>query len=279
MNGRRSLLLRAGFATVAILAAFTGSAIADSPAVGRVIPRGGQRGTEVDVLLTGAQLKDAQEIFFYKPGIEVVKLEAVSDTTVKVRFKIAADAAPGEYSLRLRTATGVSELRTFNVGLFPCVDEKEPNNKFTDPQKIQLNTTVCGTITAEDVDYFVVDAKKGQRLTAEVEGIRLGTTLFDAYVAILDKKRFELDASDDTALLLQDPVASIVVPEDGQYIIQIRETSYGGNDQCHYRLHVGTFPRPMAVYPPGGRAGEELELTFLGDVKGKLTQKLKLPST
>jgi hypothetical protein len=279
MNGRSNIMLRAGLATFAILSAFSGAAFADSPAVGKVLPRGGQRGTEVDVTLTGAQLKDAQEIFFYKPGIEVVKLEAASDSSVKVRFKIAADAAPGEYPLRLRTATGISELRTFNVGLFPCVDEKEPNNKFTDPQKVELNTTVCGTITAEDVDYFVVEAKKGQRLTAEVEAIRLGLTLFDAYVAILDKKRFELDASDDTALLLQDPIASIVVPEDGQYIILVRETSYGGNDNCQYRLHVGTFPRPMAVYPPGGRVGEEVELTFTGDVKGKITQKLKLPST
>jgi hypothetical protein len=279
MNRRSRPLLRSGFAIAAILAAFSGAALADSPALGRVMPRGGQRGTEIDVTLTGGQLKDAKEIFFFKPGIEVIKFEAVSDSTVKVRFKIAADAALGEYSLRLRTATGISELRTFNVGPFPSVEEKEPNNKFTEPQKIELNTTVTGTVTAEDVDYFVVDAKKGQRLTAELEGIRLGVTLFDAYVAILDKKRFELDASDDTALLLQDPVASIVVPEDGQYVIQVRETSYGGNDQCLYRLHVGTFPRPMAVFPLGGRPGEEIDLTFLGDVKGKITQKVKLPAT
>ena len=51
----------------------------------------------------------------------------------------------------------------------------------------------------EDVDYYVVEAKKGERITAEVEGIRLGLTLFDPYVAILDAKRFELASSDDAA--------------------------------------------------------------------------------
>ena len=34
--------------------------------------------------------------------------------------------------------------------------------------------TVNGVADNEDVDYFVVEAKKGERITAEVEGIRLG---------------------------------------------------------------------------------------------------------
>ena len=36
-----------------------------------------------------------------------------------------------------------------------------------------------GVVDNEDIDHFVVEAKKGQRITAEVEGIRLGITLFD----------------------------------------------------------------------------------------------------
>ena len=46
------------------------------------------------------------------------------------------------------------------------------------------------------------------------------------------------------------PPCSIVVPADGTYVIQVRESAYGGNGGCQYRLHVGTFPRPT-----GGRAG------------------------
>ena len=101
----------------------------------------------------------------------------------------------------------------------------------------------------EDVDYFVVEAKKGERLTAELEGIRLGYTFFDPYLAILNANRFELARSDDTPLLRQDCLCSIVAPEDGKYIIQVRESAYGGNGACKYRLHVGKFPRPTAVYP------------------------------
>ncbi len=101
--------------------------------------------------------------------------------------------------------------------------------------------------------------------------------MFDPYVAILDAKRFELAAADDTPLAIQDCVASAVAPEDGKYIVEVRESSYGGNGNCRYRLHVGNFPRPTAVYPAGGKIGEEIEVRFIGDAAGEFTQKYKLP--
>ena len=249
----------------------------ESPNLTRVAPRGAQRGTEVDVVLSGTQLKDAQELFLYKPGLEILKFEPTDDKTVKVRFKVAGDATLGEHTMRLRTATGISDLKTFYVGPFPVVEEKEPNNNFKQPQKIQLGHTISGVITNEDVDYFSVELKKGERLSVELEGIRLGQSLFDAYVGIFDTKRFEITSADDTTLLMQDPFLTMLAPEDGTYIIQVRETSYGGGDNGAYRLHVGNFPRPVSVYPAGGKAGEELEVTFLGDASGPIKQKIKLP--
>jgi len=249
----------------------------ESPNLARVTPRGAERGTEIDLTLTGTQLKDAQQLFFYKPGLEVLKLEATDDKTVKVRLKVAADAALGEHTMRLRTGSGISDLRTFYVGPFPVVDEKEPNNNFKAPQKLKMNVTVAGTVTNEDVDYYSVDLKKGERLSVELEGVRLGTSLFDAYIAILDTKRFEIVSADDTALLMQDPFLTLCAPEDGTYIILVREASYGGGENGTYRLHVGSFPRPLSVYPAGGKAGEEVEVTFLGDASGPIKKKIKLP--
>ena len=63
---------------------------------------------------------------------------------VKATVKVAADARLGEHALRVRTATGVTELRTLWVGALPIVDEKEPNSDFAAPQKIPLNVTVHG---------------------------------------------------------------------------------------------------------------------------------------
>ena len=142
-----------------------------------------------------------------------------------------------------------------------------------------MNVTVTGVVQNEDVDYFILEAKKGQRISAEIEAMRLGQAMFDPYVAIQDMNRFELSASDDSALLLQDSVASIVASEDTTYVIQVRESAYGGSGGCRYRLHVGTFARPRVVYPAGGRVGRQIELRMIGDVAGPFTQTVKLPET
>jgi hypothetical protein len=235
----------------------------------------------VDATLTfrGARLSDAQEVLFYQPGVTVTKVEVVNDGEVKASVKVAPDCRLGEHAARVRAASGLSELRTFYVGALPSVDEVEPNSEFAAAQKVALDVTVCGIIQSEDVDLFAVTAKKGDRLTAEVEGLRLASTIFDPYVAILDKARFELAASDDAALVWQDGVASIAVPEDGTYVIQVRDSAYGGDGNCHYRLHIGTFPRPTAVLPAGGKLGDEVEVVFLGDVLGEIRKKFKLPSS
>lgn len=255
----------------------SGFVCAADPQLNLIMPRGAQRGTEQVFRFSGARLEDAEEIFFYEPGFEVKQITAVNANNIDVTLAIAADCELGEHTAQIRTKSGISDYRTFFVGALPSIDEKEPNTDFASPQPIEMNVTVHGVVENEDVDYFQVEAKKGQRISVEVEGMRFGQVLFDPYVAILDQRRFELAAVDDSPLVRQDAVTSIVAPEDGKYIIEVRESGYGGNGNCRYRLHVGTFPRPLAVFPPGGTAGQEIELTFLGDALGPFTRKIKLP--
>jgi hypothetical protein len=250
-----------------------------SPALSAIRPVGGQRGTELDITLSGARLGDAQEIIYYQPGITTVSLKKLDDNNVKARIKIAADCLMGLHDVRVRTATGISELRTFSVGALKEVNEAEPNNDFATPQPIPMNVTVNGVADNEDVDYYIVTAKKGERISAEVEGLRLGISEFDPYVAILDSKRFELGVSDDAALAWRDGFTGIVAPADGKFIIQVRESAYSGNGSCLYRLHVGNFPRATAVLPAGGKPGETLSVRWIGDATGETTATIKLPPT
>ncbi|MFQ5734593.1 MAG: PPC domain-containing protein, partial [Planctomycetaceae bacterium] len=266
-----------GFAL--LVAGLATTANASSPSLSSISPRGVQRGTDAVLTFSGGRLQDAEEVFFYRPGVTVTKLEAKAANRLLVHVKIAADCRVGEHVAQVRTRSGISEYRTFYVGALPSVPEKEPNSDFKTPQQIKLNVTVTGVVQNEDVDYYVVTAKKGQRISAEIEGMRLGTTLFDPYVAILDSKRFELSAADDTPLVKQDAVASVVAPADGRYIIEVRESAYGGNGGCRYRLHLGTFPRPTAVYPAGGKIGETTTVRFIGDPSGDITKTIQLPST
>ncbi len=268
----------AGLISVAVLSFSPSLLMAADPNLSIILPRGGQRGTEQVFRFAGARLNDAEQILFYEPGFEVVEIKAVDANNIDVKVKIAADCALGEHTAQVRTKSGVSEYRTFFVGALPTVDEKEPNTDFASPQVIDLNVTVSGTVENEDVDYYVVNATKGQRIAVEVEGMRFGQTLFDPYVAILNDKRFELSAVDDAPLLRQDAATSIIAPEDGKYIIEMRDSGYGGDGNCRYRLHIGTFPRPTAVYPSGGKAGESVEVTFFGDAAGPVKKAVALPA-
>lgn len=264
--------------TLATLFALTGVAAAGfSPVLNLINPRGGQRGTEVEVTFAGERLEDLQEVMVYEPGITVTGIDVSDPKKVRAKFQIAPDARLGEYSMRLRTQGGLTVLRSFFVGQFPSVAETEPNNTFDQPQKIELNTTVTGSSGNEDEDFFVVSLKKGQRLSVEVEGMRLGRTMYDTYVAILDPKRFELASCDDAPLLRSDSFASIVAPEDGDYRVLVREAAYEGSEACQYRLHIGTFPRPKAIHPLGGKPGETIEFSFFGDPSGVIKKSVTLP--
>ena len=268
-------MIRAFACFVAV--AFCGSLIhAASPTLNSVAPNGSQRGTEEVVTFSGVRLADAQELVIYYPGITVKKLEVVNDTAVKATLVLAPDCRLGEHLFRVRTASGISEARTFWVGALPSVIEKETNGDFDQAQPIALNSTVLGSIGNEDVDYFVVEAKKGQRISAEIEGMRLGAGNWDPYIAILNDKRIEIVSSDDTPLCGQDGRCSILAPADGKYTVLVREAAYGAG--ASYRLHVGTFPLPTAVVPAGGKPGEEIEFRFLGDPSGEIKQKIKLPA-
>jgi hypothetical protein len=251
---------------------------AASPRLTIILPRGAQRGKDTELTFSGRLLADVEEIMFYEPGFSVKEFKPVNANSFKAVVSVSPDARLGEQVCQVRTKTGISDFRTFFVGYLPDVVEKEPNSDFATPQVVPINSTVNGVAASEDVDYYVVDAKKGDRIAAEVEAIRLGTTLFDPYVAILDAKRFELAAADDSPLLVQDCVVSAIAPEDGKYTIEVRESSYGGNGNCRYRVHIGNFPRPTAVYPAGGKIGEEVELNFIGDASGDFAQKFTLPN-
>ncbi|MFO0790720.1 MAG: PPC domain-containing protein [Pirellulales bacterium] len=271
------VVFRAWLAVCAAAAMLGGGALeAASPNLSYILPPGVQRGHEHVLTFTGAHFKDAEEVLLYEPGVTVKKVEVVDPQNVKATVEVAPDCRLGQHMAQVRTRSGISDYRSFFVGALPGVDEKEPNNGFDAPQAIDMNVCVTGTLQNEDADYYRVHVAKGQRISVEVEGIRLGQAYFDPFISVMNKNRFELAAVDDTALARQDGFFSVVAPEDGDYTILVRESSYRGADNCKYRLHVGGYPRPSVAYPAGGKRGEQLKVQFLGDAAGPIEKQITL---
>jgi len=256
------------------IAGLISNAAAVDPRLSYLSPGGMQIGKETEITFRGLRLADAEEIFFYHPGVKLVKITEKNDRFVKALIKAEANCPLGEHKARVRTRSGLTELRTFYVGPFP-MERKVAPKEGEGPQKLPLNCTVAGSVAAESVDRYAVDVKKGQRISVEVESIRLGRGFYDPYVAIVDRKGFIVARSDDTPLFVQDCFATTVPKQDDVFTIELRETSYGALGG--YRLHVGTFPRPTAVYPAGGQQGKDLEVKFIDKAGGDFQQKYSAP--
>ena len=111
-------------------------------------PTGGQRGTDVTLTLIDDQITSFQELITYRPGLSLsdFKPDEQNNKLATAILRIAPDAPLGEHPVRIRTAHGISYLRTLWVGPFPVLKETEGA-----PQRVNLNSTVKGIITLEDV--------------------------------------------------------------------------------------------------------------------------------
>ena len=249
---------------ILVLLALAPSALAGSPTVEAVAPLVGTRGKEFTLTLTGGRLLEPQAILFYQPGLTCTKLVAVSETELTATIRAAADCPLGEHAFRVVTKGGASELRSVGVSPFAVMPESDGENGTPQTaQTVRLNTTIAGQIDTGDVDCFAVTLAKGQRLSAEIEAIRLGSPL-DAVLTITGPDGRVLADVDDAPPFRQDPIASIVASTAGVYVVSVRDTAYGGGDAERYALHIGTFPRPAAIFPAGGPIGRETKISFLG---------------
>ena len=159
------------------LAGLASSALASSPSLSLILPRGVQRGGDRELEFRGERLGDAQEIFFYgDDGLAVTSLTSGTDEkSFKAVIHVPESCPAGEQIVQVRTASGISDYRSFWVGGLPILDEIEPNGSADKAQPVPLDHTIHGIVATEDVDCFAVDLTKGQRLSVEIEGLRLGS--------------------------------------------------------------------------------------------------------
>jgi hypothetical protein len=236
-----------------------------------LIPCGGIRGQELELTVTGNSLETITDILFYQKGIELLQIIEAKPKALKIKIKIDDNCALGQQHLRLYGKDNFSEVLVFTVGQYPVHIEKEDNGSIDTAEHIKPNTTIDGIIKNEDIDYFSIDLKKGETINAEVEINRLshrrnGTRVaeyFDTHLSVLDKNSYMLKDNDDTVLTKLDPFLQFIAPRNGRYYIAIRSSEFTGFNDARYRLHIGHFPRPLAVYPAGGLPNSKQTVTMI----------------
>ncbi len=243
-----------------LLLALAGAAFY-SPRVAIALPAGGQRGTEVEVCLRGERLQEPLGLLGDTAGIEVLGLAAAKPEACTVRLRLAADCTLGAHLLRLRTSEGLSNAWQFRVGALPELAVAPA----TAPMPIPLDCTIDGELTTGRIDRFAVAVPAATTVHCEVEALRLGFAASDLALQVLGPDGTELASNDDSDLGGKDPRLSFATPAAGTCEVAVSFAFAGDQPRSVYRLHIGTFPRPLTTLPCGGQPGQPLECDLLGD--------------
>jgi hypothetical protein len=176
----------------------------------------------------------------------------------------------------------------FYVSQYPQVQEHEPNDSIGQANPVTLPATIAGTIDhGNDQDTYSFDVKSGDRLIFDVEGFKRfappqnnmeGIVYLDSYIVLRDASGRELAYNDDFNKV--DPFLAFEFPTAGKYFITIRDSTYRGQGNFHYRLTIGNRPTITAVFPPGGTRGSRVNATVFGynlDSSGANTVRRFIP--
>ena len=256
---------------------------AGAPSLNVLMPLGVQRGTTLELNITGANLADPVTLWTSIPGAKATiptdNNNGKDPAKLKVVLEVPKDAPLGFHMVRLATARGLSNLRLFCVDDLPQVVSTGGNRAKATAQPLQVPSVVAGTVAAEASDYYKITVAAGQRLSFEVLGRRLGSA-FDPQVSVIDpRNQREIAHSNDAPGLQTDPRLTHTFKDAGEYLVEVRDVMYRGAGDFAYRLRVGDFPCATTPIPMAAKRGSKVNVTFAGTfVEGVAPVEVQVPT-
>lgn len=255
-----------------------------APTLNPVLPLGAQRGTTLDLTLTGTNLADPTGLWTSFPAKVTIPADGKNgkdNTKLLVKLEVPKDAPLGFHTLRLATRRGMSNVRLFCIDELPQVVSKTTHRTPSTAEGVPVPCVVVGTAGAEATDYYKIAAKPGQRISFEVLGRRLGSA-FDPQLTLLDARtgrEMPNGFSNDAPGLQTDPRLTYTFKEAGDYLVAIRDVSYRGGADYHYRLRIGDFPCATTPLPMAAKRGSKVSIRFAGpNVEGIAPVEITAPT-
>ncbi|HZP82343.1 MAG TPA: hypothetical protein VFB21_11950, partial [Chthonomonadaceae bacterium] len=274
--------------------------------LGSTFPTGVQRGKTTEVTVRaggngGANLYGAYKALFEGEGVqaEIVPpekgwpakdpkkpwdLPGVGE--VKMKVTVAADAPLGVREFRVATARmGISSVGQLVIGDEPEVVSPDTNRDIEHALPVTLPCVANGRLkNGEQVDNYRLKVEAGQEVVFAVLCARLQDKVHDLQehadplLILRDLSGSELARNDD--YYRADPMLHYKFDKAGEYVIQIRDVNYHGNEHWVYRLTMTSRPYVVAVVPCAVRPGQSYELHVTGfNLGGAQTVHLDVPPT
>lgn len=246
-----------------------------------------QRGTDRTVQIRcNFTLDESYAVFFDRPGItatfeETAPIEAPMNsrgdigTPFRFHLTVPPDQPTGIYEMRVATRQAVSSITHILVTDYPVIEEsQEANDQPGAGQAVSIPAAICGLCDRkEDVDCYRFTGRRGQRITAQVyaqrvtECIHIMLTVHPIYhmnsIVTLIGPSGQVVAENDN-FYGGDSFLSCELPEDGEYVVQIRDVRYAGNLKFTYCLELSERPFLTAMFPLAVQEGTEVEARPVG---------------
>jgi hypothetical protein len=255
-----------------------------APVLKPIAPLGMQRGTALDLTLTGNNLAEPTGLWTSFPAKVVIPTDANNGKDkgkLRVRLEVDKDVPIGFHAIRLATRLGMSNLCLFCIDDLPQVLENNTNHTAAMAQVVPVPCVVAGKADAETTDYFKVRVMAGQRVSFEVLGRRLGNS-FDPQLQLLDAATgHELPGaySNDAPGLQTDARLTYTFKTAGEYLVALRDVSYRGGEDFYYRLRIGDFPCATTTLPLAVKRGNKASVRFAGpNVEGVAPVEVTAPA-
>jgi hypothetical protein len=174
----------------------------------------------------------------------------------RVAIEVVVDdaAQPGVYSLRLASASGISN--SVLVGV-----DRLPQAQFAD-ETASLPVALSGALSGADVKGTKFTGVKGQRIVIDVEAQRLGAG-FKPLLRLYDARGKQIAFGSPQPWLAGDARLVTTLPADGKYLVEVHDRVYRAGAPGMFRLKIGELLTADRVHPAAvGTA--PAKLTFLG---------------
>jgi hypothetical protein len=262
---------------VIVLSLLTVQAFAQ-PSVSSTSPSAVQPGQTIELTLHGAKLDDPLQVWTSFPSkVELVPgaADAKDQTSRVCKVTVDATVPVGIGGIIVGSPVGVSDVALGLVDDLPTVADNGKNHAIEQAQVVTLPAAIDGRADGTNFDYYKFTGKKDQRISLEVIGARVGTSL-DSVVRLLGADGGELMLSDDDSSTGADSRLSLALPADGDYVVELHDNQYRGGGR--YRMRIGDFPLVSVPYPLGGRLGSTAQFSFAGsDSDGATPVVLRIP--
>ncbi len=248
-----------------------------SPAISRVFPLGGQRGTTLDLEILGEYLSNATTVEFDCADIAWAGTTYASSGKLGGSLAIAPGAPLGTHLLRVRTPEGFSKSALFNVGQFPDLREVEPNDRPGQAQAVpDLPVEVQGALEgAADVDVYAIEARAGQRWSIDLRSIEHGSAV-EAKMFLLTTEGRRVAFNDDRNDYLESPFIEHTFARDGKYLIKIDQyrgpRGFNFGKSSTYTLGISALPTIHFASPLGAEVGRNARIALYGKALDDVSQ-------